>query len=630
MKNQPKTQWQNSALLVGVGVVAVWSFYLGAAALFKDPIRSGDNREGGKAREARVRGGSAGQAHLGRTNSPSRKSSGAAADADQLVADTQESSSPKQDSAVAPVSDPPVVASHVAVTHTKDPRAVLRERIMEEAFSLAMRSDSPWKNLLAIATVHYSRGDHDAARDILLMAEKMATDPDGSVDSSASVSAVVKVMLAQKLNDDAVAALQNIQSRSEREQAVSNVAVWSAGHGRVDLARGLISQLVNAPARDTVLVAIAESEAAYEGASVAMQTVNSIVGAKKKDDAYRRIALKRAYLNDFSHADQAVQLVQNDTLKNTTLTSLARQRIRNGDSTGGLDTLQYVNDPAMADRALREVSADLARLGDFSLSAYVSTRIRGEDQRSHALELLSIEQARSGDLSGSLVRTSAIPVKSVRNRALKSVSAVTADIGEPRRARNVAVRINSSKVRDQAYRAIAQASAVDGDHTAAYNTLQEIGSPDEKALALVAIARTKIKHGAPRQALLMLEDARREALAVTSVTTLDRIQSDMAIAYAERDESDQSLLLAKTIISPSRRDVTYGSLAKTMIRLHDLHAAQQSIESISSRSLRLKAEDDVARSFAIKVTPQEAVRSSRALRSSRQRIIFLLEVSRKT
>ena len=643
MKNPLNIHWKHYILPAGIGLVSVWTMYLGTVALFQ-PLAS--PAEEGVARPVRLRTDEGKLAHGARVARQGAKS-GVASDQPSSQADKTlaklATGKPAHQAAKSPtvsIKGPVdsknkgenrlLVRKNGVTIHAEDSRAVLMEQIMAEAFSLAMRSDRPWLNLIAIAKVQHRRGEKEAARDILLMAEKMAADPDDQAKASASVREVVKVMLSQRLHTEGVAALQNIQNSGERERAISDVAAWSARQGRVDIARGLMSQIVNAASRDVALVAIAESEAAYEGASVAMQTVSSIVSLKMRDDAYRRIALKRAILNDFSWADQAVQLVQNDRLKNSTLAALARQRVRSGDSVGGLNTLQYVNDPVMADTAWREVSSDLARLGEFSLSAYVATRIRSEDEKSYALEQLSIEQARSGDLSGSLVRTSAIPVKKVRERALKSVSAVTADIGEPARARNVAVRINSSKERNRAYRAIAQASAIDGNHTAAYNTLQEIDRPDEKALALVSMARARQRQGDPRQALSLLEDAGRVANEVTSVSTLDRIQSDMAVAYAEREESSRSLLLAENITSPSRRDATYGSLARTLMGKQDLHAAQLSVQAISSRKLRLKAGDDVAKSFARRVTPKNAVRSSRVLGSSRQRIIFLLEVSRKT
>ena len=638
--------WKHYILPTGIVLVSLWTVYWGAVSLFgpmERPTRDvgearssrsrfGENEVSGKSsrqQAARARGNAGKQASTKTFDLPVKKT-----DSGNLVAKSRvaQAGVPKVNAMVKPNGPQPVQVGgqQPRVLHGADPRTLLRESIIAEAFSLAMKSEKPWENLIAISKAQYSRGKKEAARDILLMAEKMAADPDDQAEASFAVREVVKVMLAQTQNDDALAALQNIQNSKERERAISEVAAWSARQGRVDLARNLIGQIVNAGARDVALVAIAESEAAYEGASVAMQTVSSIVSKIKKDDAYRRIALKRAGLNDFIRADQAVQYVQNDRLKNSTLTSLARQRVKNGDPNGGINTLQYVNDPLMADSALRELSADLAQLGQFSTSAYVTTRIRNEVEKAYAIALLSVEQAKSGDLSGSLVRTSSITVKSVRERALSSVSGVTAGNGEPERARNVAVRIDSTQQRNRAYRAIAQASAVDGNHVAAYNTLQEIDLPHEKALAMVSMARTRQKQGDSRQALSLLEDARRSANDVTSVPILDLILSDMAVAYAERRDSSHSMKLAGTIRNSKRRDTTFGSLARTLVHKYDLQSAQQSVESISSDKLRLKAEDDVARSFAQRVKPQNALKKSRALPSSRQRIIFLLEMSRKT
>ena len=508
-------------------------------------------------------------------------------------------------------------------------KVALRDSIINEAVALALDSEKPSENLIAVAMEQYRRGEKDDARAILLMAEKMAADPDDQIASSKAVRAVVKAMLAQRQAEDAMFALQNIQNVREREQAIAEVAAWSARLGEVDAARNLIIQIVNARDRDVALVAIAESEAAYEGVAVAMLTVTTIANERKKDDAYRRIAIKRGALKDFPGAEQAIQLIKSDKLKDSTFTSLARQRARGGDVAGGLQALQSVHDQSMADISLRELATELARSGRFSTSAYVTSQIRGERERSYALESLSVEQARAGDLSGSLVRTDSIQIDSVRERTLKSVSSVTADKGSPAQARNVAIRITSGKERDRAYRAIAQAAAADGDHVTAYNTLQDINRSDEKALALVSMARTRQRQGDNRQALAMLEDASRESREVRSANTVDRIQSDMAVAYAERQESGHSLLLADNIQNQRRRDTTYGSLARTLAG-SDIYAAQQSVLSISSNELRITAEDAVARTHAKNVSPQDAVNSARALTPGRQQIVFLLEVSRKT
>ena len=509
-------------------------------------------------------------------------------------------------------------------------RAALHESIMKEAYTLALKSENPSKNLIAVAMEHYRRGEKEGAREVLRMAEKMAANPDDQLAASVAVREVVKAMLSQRQTDDALAALQNIQNPRERERAIAEIAAWSARQGEVDMARSLIGQIINGRDRDVALIAIAENEAAYESASVAMQTASNIVNVLKKDDAYRRIALKRGALKDFSGADLSVQMIMTAKLKDSTMVSLARQRARTGDVDGGLQMVQNVTDQSLIDTSLREIATELAALGQFSTSAYITTRIRDERERSYALESISVEQARSGYLSAALVRTDSIPIDSIRERTLRYVSGVTADEGSPARARNVAIRINSNKERDRAYRSIAQAATADGDHVAAYNTLQEINRPEEKAMALVSMARTRQKQGGSRQALAMLEDASRESRSLTSVRTVDRIQSNMAVAYAERHESGHSLLLADNIINARQRDTTYGSLARTFVRHDDIQAAQESLLSISSEKIRLKAEDAVAQTLAQKVSPQNALSKARSLNSGRQQIVFLLEVLRKT
>jgi len=193
----------------------------------------------------------------------------------------------------------------------------------------------------------------------------------------------------------------------------------------------------------------------------------------------------------------------------------------------------------------------------------------------------------------------------------------------------VAFRIHSDRERDLAYRDISRAAAKNGNHTAAFNTLQEIDFPRDKAQAMVSLARAHQKEGSGRKALVLLERAGSTARGVSSVKDLDIIRADMAVAYAERDESDRSLTLVDKMVDPKRRDKAYQNLARTMASNDDVYSAQRSLLSISSESLRRSAEDSVARTLAARIDPQQAVRSSRSLQTGRQRVVFLLEVSRR-
>jgi len=128
----------------------------------------------------------------------------------------------------------------------------------------------------------------------------------------------------------------------------------------------------------------------------------------------------------------------------------------------------------------------------------------------------------------------------------------------------------------------------------------------------------------------MLEEARQAADSVSSEVFADRILADLALAYAERLEFGHAMSLVESINSRSQRDATYEVIARTLTGKHDLQCAQLSVQAISSASLRRRAEDDVARSFAKQVRPKEALKRARVLSSSRQRMKFLLEVSRSS
>lgn len=630
----------------GVGLVSVWSLYLGVMIVFKST--QGDRASTGEMRLVRnYRGGGVcdgmsstrsvqDEVDVSRndgekaTERSSERVAGQAGQPQPLgkLAMAKPDGQNKVFVEKGAATCPHHVSHSNPAKRAGDERGVLRNMIIDKAVALALKSKEPWKNLIVVSMEQYRRGEKEEARSILLMAEKMAVDPDDVLASSAAVGEVVKAMLVQRQTDDAMEALQNVQNTRERERALAEVAAWSARFGKVDMARNLIVQITNHTDRDAALVAIAESEASYEGLSTAMQTVTGIVNERRKDDAYRRIALKRGDFNDFTGANQAVLMIRDDRLRDSAQASLAHQRACSGDVDGGLLSLQNVTNPALEDSSLRKLTEEMARLGRFSTSAYVATRIRDDRERSYALERLSIEQARAGDLSGSLARTDSIPMDSVRERTLRSVSRVTADKGSPEQARNVAIRISSGRERDRAYRGIAQAAAADGDHVTAYNTLQEIDHPDEKALALVSMARTRQRQGDERQALSMLEDASRTASTLKSTQMADRIQSNMAVAYAERSESVRSLVLADGIRDLRSRDRTYQSLTSTLAG-RDIQAAQRSALSIFSEQVRISAEDIVARTLARKVQPKDAISRARTLNPGRQQIVFLLEVSRK-
>lgn len=631
-----KIHWKTLILPAGAVGVSIWTCYVGFVALFQ---------QSDKQTQGSVSKSSARHHGLSRTNPQylavdddqtrsSLRTHGLRQEVEGLEANQSAKEDPdKANSSELARGDGESVMAEVeksqSSTSLSKAGAILREQIISEAVDRAIRSEKPWENLIAVSKELSRLGKSDDARNLLLRAEKMAIDPDDDLGTSYAIRAVVKAMLLQQHSADANNALQNIQNLRERERAIAEVAAWSARHGEVDTARQMISQVLEAADRDVALIAIAESEASYEGTAIAMQTASLIASERKKDEAHQKIAMKRAGLRDFAGAENALGLIRSHQLKESALMTLARLRVRAGDLTGSLQTMQNITERDMLDVSLREVAGELAKLGDFSRSSHVATRIHSPQERSYALEDLSVAQARVGDLSGSLVRTDSIPVDSIRYRTLREVSGVTAYNGSPDRARNVAIKIESGVERDRAYRTIAQAAVTQGDYVAAYNTLQDINQVEQKALALVSMARTRQKQGDARHALALLEDASRVARGVTSLSLSDQIQSDMAAAYAERSDAAHSLLIADNIRNPRRRDHTYGYLARTLAG-SDIHAAQQSILSISSNEIRISAEDAVARNLAKNVAPQIAVKKARVLNSERQRVIFLLEMSRKT
>lgn len=633
--------WKSWLLPAAVALVAVWILYFGAAAVIVAPHKDA----AGADRRASQRAATPGAApQAGAEKKNPEDTPGAVPDktaatpkSDKHLPDRVKSyQAARRAVALAEVARPPrkPVVRHgssrpPAAAHGTDTRRMLREQLLGEAYQVALHSRKPWLNLIAVSSEYYRRGDRRTAREVLLTAEKLAVNPNDASLTSSSVRHVVQAMLAQGNNDDAVDALQNIRRAADRERATAEVAVWAARGGRLKIAGSLAGQLPASVHRDNALAAIAESQASYEGLPKALQTAGMIGSVWKQNDAYRRIAMKRAAANDFSAAETAVGYIKDKNMRSATLGAVARQRARGGDLAGGLKTMLAVSDPKVVDASLRSLAEELAKTGRFSVSAYVTTRIRNNREKSYALERLSVELARAGDVVGSLVKTDAIPLDSVRERTLRNVSSVTAWRGEPGRARNVAFRIHSNRERDRAYRSIADATAKIGDYTAAFNTLQEIDFPHDKALALVSLARARQKDGNGRKALALLEGAGRTARELHSARDLDSVRANMAVAYAECAESERSLQLAAKIGNVSYRDRAYRNLAGALAVNRDVHSAQKSVMSIASEQMRRSAGDRVAHTLAQYTPPDQAVRSARRLPSARQRMVFLLEVSRK-
>lgn len=641
--NRLRLPYRNYFLPGLMVLVSVWSIYMGAVTMFD--IQDPDSEN--EAKSPSSRNGTAnvsGRASKKAAASPSSSnlsdrnlSKYAVGSVGAAFADTVHS--PVKNTVTHPGKNPaakkttvrPMLGTAgVGGPGSVEERDDLRGRLMEEAYRIALKSPEPWKNLIAIAREYYRRGETLAAREVLVIAEKLAVDPDEPHRTSISVREVVKTMLSMKQVEDAMEALHNISNTYERERMMAEVSAWSARNGDVRTAKNLLAMIFDPAKRDVALVAIAESEASYEGVSRAMQTVALITNQRKQDDAYQRIAMKRAAIQDYPGTEQSVIQIRDKNIKNRTSASVARLRVRSGDLATGLQMLKNIGNLSIEDASLRDLSAELAKLGRFSDSALVSSRIRDENEKSFAIETLSVEQAKVGDLGAALMNVSSIPVDSLRDRGLRKISAYTAHIGEPARARNVAIRIESKGERDKAYRAIAQAAAADGDHHVAFNTMQSISRPGEKALAMVSMARFRLRQGDERQALALLENARRAFPEIASVRSRDRINADMALVYAEGNEPGRSISLADSIVDPRQRDNAFGSLARTLAVNNDIPAAQRSLHSISVENIRVSAGDQVARVAARAVSPQQALRASRMLDPGRQRIVFLLEVSRKS
>lgn len=634
MYTSGSTTWKNWLAPTAVALVVIWGLYLGVTFVFHDAEEPENEYRSSERRSLVGQGNSLSPGEIASLEKePIEKfQANAEGESNESVSSDRVKRYRSARAVLAAVSKKPVkkgtAYTQSSAIVTEDSQKRLKEQIMNEAYKTALHSEKPWQNLILISSEYYRRSDLSSARATMFAASKLAIDPDDVLETSVAMKAVVKAMLVQKNYKDAMAALQNISDAGEREKAMAEIGAWAARGGQIDVAKNILAQVSKASSRDTVLVAMAESQASYEGVVVAFRTAERIGNLRKRDDAYRRIALKRAKLKDFVTAQQTIELISNDKLRDSAWRVVARQYAKNGSVKEGLQVLNKVSDPSAVDASLRVLSNDLAKSGWFRSSAYVTTRIIGDNEKSYALEGLSRELAKSGDLSLSLIHTDAIPVKRVRERTLRYVSTVTADQGAPGRARNMAFKIRSDSERDQAYRDISKASAQNGDHVSAFNTLQEIDYPKDKALAMVSLARSLYKDGRRGKAFSLLEGAGRESQELPE-KNLNQVRGDLAVAYAESAESEHSLQLAGEISDLKLRDRAYQKLARTLALKQDVESSQRSLLAISSDQLRLSAEDAVARTLAKSVVPQKAVKSSRSLLTGRQRVVFLVEIFKR-
>ncbi len=512
-----------------------------------------------------------------------------------------------------------------------DKKGLLRAAILKESYRVALKAEEPSFNLNNVAAEYFRLGDRRKAREVLKKSLSLAVYPDDARKTTQAVSSVVRAMLSLEQFSLAEDALANIPDSSARQRAMGVAVSWSALHGELEMARRVMSSITVGSNRDSALVDLSANEAKFEDLSRAIQTSFSIADQKKRNTAYRRIAEARASLGDYHGSEQSLHHINDDQIREAAHVRIAKIRAKNGDVEGSLGTIQALKNQDVADISLKDLSRQLAVSGKFSNSAIVSNHIRGDGQRSEALENLSVAQAKSGDLSGSLTRVHSIPSDMIRNRSMIALSRITARQTTTGQARNIATMIASGVQRDRAYKVIAEAATAAGNHADAYNTTQQISRIDEKALTLVSLARTREKQGDSRASFAMLEDADRMAQSVDSGNALDRILSSMSTAYAERGESNHALSLAATISAVNQRDKSYQKLAE-VFAVSDIDAAQFAVLSIRSANTKTKAEDNISRlrakAYVKKGEVNKPIAEVRQLASSRQKIVFLLEVSK--
>lgn len=111
---------------------------------------------------------------------------------------------------------------------------------------------------------------------------------------------------------------------------------------------------------------------------------------------------------------------------------------------------------------------------------------------------------------------------------------------------------------------------------------------------------------------------------------LDLVNGSLAVAYAEGAQSERSLNLADKMNDTRLRDKAYQDLAKAMEQKRDIQSSQRSLLSISSDQLRRSAEDSEAKTLARNTPPEKAISSSRSLLTGRQRVVFLLEIAKRS
>ncbi|MGJ8677813.1 MAG: hypothetical protein ACSHX0_09870 [Akkermansiaceae bacterium] len=508
-----------------------------------------------------------------------------------------------------------------------DPNNILRNELMGEAIAISINSEDSWRNLISIAKEYHRAGDKQKAQEVLKKAERTAIAPENSEYTAVAILEVVKTMLLLQDISSAKEALKNIQDPLDYQLALVQSAVGAARYGEIDAARYFIRQITEAKNRDTALLALSTSEARYESSLTAMQTAMSISDQKKKDQALYSLTQERAKLRDYLGSSLAVQQIQDSNTVDRAYVALAQIRAQFGDLEGSMGAIQYLKDQVVVDMSLRNLSNELASQGMFSNSAYVSNHIYGESEKSQALEKLSIEQARKGDLAGSLIRTGTIPSEKIRERALMSLSNITAYKKNSGQARNIARTITSGVYRDRALKGIAQADATRDNHAGAFNTLQEISRHDEKALALISIARVQQKQGELIKASHLLEDAHQELNYVNLKGMKDKILGELAMAYVEGNEVSRSFSMLDSMQVQSQKDKMYQKLA-THLAVKDMRSAQEAIRLIQSDKTQLQTGDSVVKAFAKKTEAVEAMAQLKYLEDDRQKIVFLLEVSK--
>ena len=261
--------------------------------------------------------------------------------------------------------------------------------------------------------------------------------------------------------------------------------------------------------------------------------------------------------------------------------------IRRGRSNGGVKATGTADLLALLPRLVQEARK-------------TADGIRDAIRKGSALATVVTAQAQIGDVSGARRVADGIGDPSMKAVALCNLATVQAETGDVAGAEKTAARVGedrASLLRASALPAIVLARTQDGDSAGARLAIGAIHEPGEKAPSLIALAQGQARLGDTVGAQATLDEARRDAAAVSLAPLRASTFASLAVVQAQAGDVAGAKSAAMRIGNAAATAVALAAIGAAQARAGDRDGARATIESATQAAGEIS--DPLARAAAL-------------------------------